>query len=136
MLACRGTGLSTLLYLHVGDEPRSSNLSFQLTAYPAAAAAAQGCWVVDLNSGESWSQESAPSVGYGNSAPNDCWGPIMVVTFQTLVGIFLDAIVIGVIFARISHPKRVPCCGAPVLRVVVRTPEECALVCVRCWRCF
>lgn len=48
---------------------------------------------------------SASGAGYGNSAPNDCWGPIMVVTFQTLVGIFLDAVVIGVIFARISHPK-------------------------------
>ena len=48
---------------------------------------------------------SAPGAGYGNSAPNDCWGPIIVVTFQTLVGIFLDAVVIGVIFARISHPK-------------------------------
>ena len=48
---------------------------------------------------------SASGAGYGNSAPNDCWGPIMVVTFQTLVGIFLDAVVIGIIFARISHPK-------------------------------
>ncbi len=46
--------------------------------------------------------------GYGNSAPNNCWGPIMLVTVQTLVGVFLDAVVIGVIFARISHPKRAP----------------------------
>ena len=44
--------------------------------------------------------------GYGNSAPNNCWGPVMLVTVQTLVGVFLDAVVIGVIFARISHPKR------------------------------
>lgn len=43
--------------------------------------------------------------GYGNSAPNNCWGPVMLVTVQTLVGVFLDAVVIGVIFARISHPK-------------------------------
>ncbi|KAK9825397.1 hypothetical protein WJX81_000403 [Elliptochloris bilobata] len=45
------------------------------------------------------------TIGYGNSAPNNCWGPVVVVTAQTLVGVFLDAVVIGVIFARISHPK-------------------------------
>ncbi len=53
--------------------------------------------------------------GYGNSAPNNCWGPIMLVTVQTLVGIFLDAVVIGVIFARISHPKRAPPASPPSL---------------------
>ena len=49
----------------------------------------------------------------------------MVVTFQTLVGIFLDAVVIGVIFARISHPKceiaqRCRLAAVPFTKSVVR----------------
>ena len=37
--------------------------------------------------------------------PNDCWWAWLVMTVQTMVGIFLDAVVIGIMFARISHPK-------------------------------
>ena len=43
--------------------------------------------------------------GYGNMGPNDCWWAWLVMTVQTMVGIFLDAVVIGIMFARISHPK-------------------------------
>ena len=43
--------------------------------------------------------------GYGNTAPNDCWGGIVVIAIQTILGIFLDAVVLGIIFSRLSHPK-------------------------------
>jgi hypothetical protein len=43
--------------------------------------------------------------GYGNMGPNDCWWIALLITIQSMVGLLMDAIVIGVIFARISHPK-------------------------------
>ena len=43
--------------------------------------------------------------GYGNSAPNDCWWATVFIVTQTLLGLFLDCMTIGIIFARISHPK-------------------------------
>lgn len=43
--------------------------------------------------------------GYGNSAPNDCYLGSFLITVQTIVGLFLDSITLGIIFARISHPK-------------------------------
>lgn len=43
--------------------------------------------------------------GYGNMGPNDCWWIAIVITVQSLVGLLMDSIIIGIIFARISHPK-------------------------------
>ena len=43
--------------------------------------------------------------GYGNTAPNDCWQGIVLISVQTILGIFLDAVVLGIIFSRLSHPK-------------------------------
>ena len=37
--------------------------------------------------------------------PNDCWWAWLVMVVQAMVGMLLDAVVIGIIFARISHPK-------------------------------
>ena len=57
------------------------------------------------------SQSASPELhawelaGYGNTAPNDCWGGIVVIAIQTILGIFLDAVVLGIIFSRLSHPK-------------------------------
>ncbi|KAK9805912.1 hypothetical protein WJX73_004138 [Symbiochloris irregularis] len=45
------------------------------------------------------------TIGYGNTGPNDCWWATFVITVQTLVGLILDSLTIGIIFARISHPK-------------------------------
>ena len=44
--------------------------------------------------------------GYGFRAPNDCWASAWLVVVQSIWGQLLDAIVLGVIFARISHPKQ------------------------------
>lgn len=43
--------------------------------------------------------------GYGNSAPNDCWWATVFITIQTIMGLIMDALTIGIVFARISHPK-------------------------------
>jgi hypothetical protein len=37
--------------------------------------------------------------------PNDCWWGGLLITIQTMVGLLMDSIIIGIIFARISHPK-------------------------------
>ena len=47
-----------------------------------------------------------PAAGYGFRAPNDCWASAWMVVAQSIWGQLLDAIVLGVIFARISHPKQ------------------------------
>lgn len=43
--------------------------------------------------------------GYGNTGPNDCYWGSFLITVQTIIGLFLDSITLGIIFARISHPK-------------------------------
>lgn len=44
--------------------------------------------------------------GYGNSGPNNCATASVVLVVQTIFGLLLDAITIGVLFARISHPQQ------------------------------
>ena len=44
--------------------------------------------------------------GYGFRAPCDCWMSAWMVVVQSVWGQLLDAVVLGVIFARISHPKQ------------------------------
>ena len=39
------------------------------------------------------------------AGPNSCWGVAWLIIIQTLTGMIMDAITIGIIFARISHPK-------------------------------
>ena len=36
---------------------------------------------------------------------SDCWWGWLLVWVQTMVGLIMDAVMIGIIFARISHPK-------------------------------
>lgn len=44
--------------------------------------------------------------GYGNTGPNNCAWASLVLVVQTIFGLLLDAITIGVLFARISHPQQ------------------------------
>jgi Inward rectifier potassium channel transmembrane domain len=44
--------------------------------------------------------------GYGNTGPNNCAWASLVLVIQTIFGLLLDAITIGVLFARISHPQQ------------------------------
>ncbi len=37
--------------------------------------------------------------------PNDCWWIALLITVQSMVGLLMDSVIIGIIFARISHPK-------------------------------
>ena len=46
------------------------------------------------------------ATGYGNSGPNNCAAASVVLVVQTIFGLLLDAITIGVLFARISHPQQ------------------------------
>ena len=36
---------------------------------------------------------------------SDCWWAWLIIWVQTMVGLIMDAVMIGIIFARISHPK-------------------------------
>ncbi|KAK9916760.1 hypothetical protein WJX75_006642 [Coccomyxa subellipsoidea] len=45
------------------------------------------------------------TIGYGNMGPNDCWWAALLITVQSMVGLLMDSVIIGIIFARISHPK-------------------------------
>ena len=44
--------------------------------------------------------------GFGARAPADCWLSAWLIVVQSVWGQLLDAVVLGVIFARISHPKQ------------------------------
>ena len=45
-----------------------------------------------------------PGAGYGNSGPNNCAAASLIIVIQSIFGVLLDAMTIGVLFARISHP--------------------------------
>lgn len=49
---------------------------------------------------------TSQTVGYGNTAPLGCPASIIILTAQTLLAIVMEAVTLGVIFARISHPKQ------------------------------
>ena len=44
--------------------------------------------------------------GYGNTYPNECWAAAWLIMVQSVLGMIMDAITIGIVFARISHPKQ------------------------------
>ncbi|KAK2080060.1 hypothetical protein QBZ16_002456 [Prototheca wickerhamii] len=46
------------------------------------------------------------TIGYGNTGPQQCWSASTLVSLQGTVGLLLDAVVLGIIFSRISHPKQ------------------------------
>lgn len=43
--------------------------------------------------------------GYGSHAIGDCWLPAWLVGLQCILAVLLEAIFLGIIFAKISHPK-------------------------------
>jgi hypothetical protein len=43
--------------------------------------------------------------GYGSHAIGDCWLPAWLVGIQCILAVLLEAIFLGIIFAKISHPK-------------------------------
>lgn len=43
--------------------------------------------------------------GYGARRPRDCWISAWLVAVEVIWGQLLDAITLGIIFARIAHPK-------------------------------
>ena len=45
------------------------------------------------------------TVGYGNTTPGDCWTAVILVIIQILVAIIMEAVTLGVFFAKVSHPK-------------------------------
>lgn len=46
------------------------------------------------------------TLGYGNTAPASCWVATWLVIIQMITAIILEAIVLGIIFAKISHPHQ------------------------------
>ncbi|KAL6773734.1 IRK1B [Auxenochlorella protothecoides x Auxenochlorella symbiontica] len=46
------------------------------------------------------------TIGYGNTGPQACWSTSVVISVQSIFSLLLEAVVIGIIFARISHPKQ------------------------------
>lgn len=46
------------------------------------------------------------TIGYGNTSPSNCWAATWVLIAQSTVNIVLEAVTLGIIFARISHPHQ------------------------------
>eukprot|EP00882_Tetradesmus_deserticola_P015111 GHRQ01016088.1.p1 GENE.GHRQ01016088.1~~GHRQ01016088.1.p1 ORF type:complete len:387 (+),score=150.80 GHRQ01016088.1:751-1911(+) len=52
-----------------------------------------------------FSIETQNTIGYGSHAIGDCWLPAWLVGIQCIFAVVIEAVFIGVIFAKISHPK-------------------------------
>ncbi|KAL4447568.1 hypothetical protein ABPG75_004787 [Micractinium tetrahymenae] len=46
------------------------------------------------------------TIGYGNTGPQNCWAAAWLIAVQIITALLLESIVIGIVFARISHPKQ------------------------------
>ncbi|KDD76315.1 inward potassium channel rectifier, partial [Helicosporidium sp. ATCC 50920] len=46
------------------------------------------------------------TIGYGNTGPQACWAASWVIAIQSISSLLVEAVTIGIIFARISHPKQ------------------------------
>jgi hypothetical protein len=44
--------------------------------------------------------------GYGNTNPDACWTAAWLIAIQSVFALLLEAVTIGIIFARISHPQQ------------------------------
>ena len=47
-----------------------------------------------------------PDTGYGDVSPNNCWLANWIIVVQSIFALLLNAVVMGVIFARISRPSQ------------------------------
>eukprot|EP00879_Flechtneria_rotunda_P009517 GHRR01009961.1.p1 GENE.GHRR01009961.1~~GHRR01009961.1.p1 ORF type:complete len:908 (+),score=299.94 GHRR01009961.1:108-2726(+) len=52
-----------------------------------------------------FSIETQNTIGYGSHAIGDCWLPAWLVAIQCISAVLLEAVFIGIVFAKISHPK-------------------------------
>lgn len=46
-----------------------------------------------------------PSAGYGARFPKDCTVSVLILSMQCLTQLLLEASCVGLVFARLSHPK-------------------------------
>ena len=46
------------------------------------------------------------TIGYGNTGPQSCWTATWLIIIQSIIAVVLEAVVLGVVFARISHPHQ------------------------------
>ena len=46
------------------------------------------------------------TIGYGNTGPQHCWLATWLIIIQSVFGVIIEAVVLGVVFARISHPHQ------------------------------
>jgi len=46
------------------------------------------------------------TIGYGNTGPDKCWAATWIIIIQSIIAVILEAVVLGVVFARISHPHQ------------------------------
>uniref|UniRef100_A0A1D2A1X4 Uncharacterized protein n=1 Tax=Auxenochlorella protothecoides TaxID=3075 RepID=A0A1D2A1X4_AUXPR len=44
------------------------------------------------------------TIGYGNTGPQNCWPVSVMIVVQGILSVLLGAMVVGIMFARISHP--------------------------------
>eukprot|EP00192_Tetraselmis_astigmatica_P009825 CAMPEP_0117690928 /NCGR_PEP_ID=MMETSP0804-20121206/25416_1 /TAXON_ID=1074897 /ORGANISM="Tetraselmis astigmatica, Strain CCMP880" /LENGTH=863 /DNA_ID=CAMNT_0005504063 /DNA_START=77 /DNA_END=2669 /DNA_ORIENTATION=- len=52
-----------------------------------------------------FSIETQQTIGYGARVPKDCLGSMFILVFQCLTQLLLEAFCVGLVFARLSHPK-------------------------------
>eukprot|EP00798_Chlamydomonas_sp_ICE-L_P014778 gene14778-20828_t len=58
-----------------------------------------------LSSAILFSIETQQTIGYGTRCPGDCWISALLVGVHSVVSVIIDSVIIGIVFARISHPK-------------------------------
>ena len=62
--------------------------------------------MTDFNSAFLLSLETQVTIGYGNvHVAEDCAFGSFVLIIQSLIGIFIDAVMLGLIFAKITRPR-------------------------------
>ena len=64
-------------------------------------------WIEDFSSSFLFSMETQTSIGYGmRVSSNKCSSAIVLQCLQTVIGILIDAVVVGLFFVKISRPGR------------------------------
>ena len=74
------------------------------------------------------------TIGYGNTGPSDCWAAAWVLIAQSVTALLLEAIVLGLVFARISHPHQRALTCRPIRSVPRHGPawvQRCSAA-IRC----
>ena len=46
------------------------------------------------------------TIGYGNTGPQACWAATWIIIIQSVIGVVIEAVVLGIVFAKISHPHQ------------------------------